>query len=202
MQNYEAKEGHLPPAYVLGLDGKPWHSWRVLILPYLEEHDLYDKYRFDEPWDGPNNRKLAEFMPRVLQCPSSDDYERSQNTNYAFVVGKGTSFPADKTTRTADILDGAANTIMVVEVGDAGIHWMEPRDLELDALQIGPSTPSSPAISSAHSRGPSVVFADGRYERLRQPLSSKTLRALATIAGGEEVVRDAIFEDKMDPACF
>src|SRR5437016_5175694 len=59
LHNYHAGNGHFPPAYILGPDGKPWHSWRVLILPFIEQQRLYNEYNFDEPWDGPNNRKLA-----------------------------------------------------------------------------------------------------------------------------------------------
>jgi hypothetical protein len=58
LHNYEAANGAFPPAYVADADGKPMHSWRVMILPYAEEPALYKKYRFDEPWDGPNNRQL------------------------------------------------------------------------------------------------------------------------------------------------
>lgn len=64
--NYESQYGSLPPAYVLGPDGRPWHSWRVLILEFFNS-DLYEEYRFSEPWDGPNNRKLAERMPSLYK---------------------------------------------------------------------------------------------------------------------------------------
>jgi prepilin-type processing-associated H-X9-DG protein len=203
IQSYEIEHGHYPPAYVLGPDGKPWHSWRVLILPHLQEDDLYAKYRFDEPWNGPNNSKLAgQIFTKTFACPDGYDHERTANTNYVLVVGEGTAFPGDKTTTRADIRDGEANTLMLVEVGDAGIHWMEPRDLPLDALQFGTSRPNQTAISSTHPHGPNVVFADGRYQQLRHPLRPETLRALGTIAGGEDVTKDVVFGDTTaDPTC-
>jgi len=67
---YEADKGRMPPAYITGQDGKPWHSWRVLILPYLKRQDLFDSYRFDEPWNGPNNSRLVDRMPEVYGCPA------------------------------------------------------------------------------------------------------------------------------------
>lgn len=69
LQHYQEMYGTLPPAYVTADDGTPLHSWRVLILPFLERNDIYDQYRFDEPWDGPKNRKLAELNPMVFRCP-------------------------------------------------------------------------------------------------------------------------------------
>src|SRR5262245_42706847 len=63
LQNYHDTYGSFPPAFVLGPDGRPWHSWRVLILPFMECDPLYREYRFNEPWDGPNNRKLLAKMP-------------------------------------------------------------------------------------------------------------------------------------------
>lgn len=191
---YHDQEGHLPPACVLGPDGKPWHSWRVLLLPYMEQDLVYKQYRFDEPWNGPNNRKLADqIYLEMFQCPSGSDRGRTQNTNYVVVVGDATAFPGDKTTKFSDFKDGVANTILLVEVENSGIHWMEPRDLEFSTLSLGDRSPAVPAVSSPHPRGPGVVFADSiAAYRIRQPLRIETLRALLTIAGGEAVTRDSL----------
>jgi hypothetical protein len=64
--NYVEEHGHYPPAFLADENGKPMHSWRVLILPYIEERELYKQYKSDEPWDGPSNRKLASRMPRMF----------------------------------------------------------------------------------------------------------------------------------------
>ena len=69
---YHADKGHFPPAYVLGQDGRPAHSWRVLLLPYLGYEDLYSRYNFSEPWNGPNNRLLADEMP--VEYRTIDDW--------------------------------------------------------------------------------------------------------------------------------
>src|SRR5579863_7317837 len=65
LHQYHDAYGCFPPAYVMGNDGKPWHSWRVLLLPFLDQKPLYDRYRFDEPWNGTHNRDLHLLRPRV-----------------------------------------------------------------------------------------------------------------------------------------
>jgi hypothetical protein len=73
LHSYHEKHGHFPPAYVADKDGRPMHSWRVLILPYLDHDDVYKKYRMDEPWDGPNNRKLWDIRMGEYECPEQPD---------------------------------------------------------------------------------------------------------------------------------
>jgi Protein of unknown function (DUF1559) len=195
LTNYESQHGHLPPAYIVGPDGKPWHSWRVLILPYFEEQEFYDQYRFDEPWNGPNNRKLGDRVMNIFQCPRSSDFERAPTTNYVVVVGDETAFPGDRTIRFADFRDGVENTILLVEVADSGIHWMDPRDIEFDSLSIRPSASATPTVSSPHPKGPAVVFADKIHAyRLQQPLQINTLRALLTVAGDEPITLESLIQ--------
>jgi hypothetical protein len=194
LASYAFEHGHLPPAYITGPDGKPWHSWRVLMLPYFEMQELYNQYRFDEPWNGPNNRKLADKIHSpIFQCPGGPDHERTTNTNYVVVVGEGTAFPSDTGRQLADFHDGVENTILLLEIANSDIHWMEPRDLHIDSLTIGPAIAKSPSVSSRHPRGPAVLFADkiGAF-RLRQPFRLETLRALLTVAGGEPISRQQL----------
>ncbi len=68
MRNYESAYGHLPPAVVYGENGQPLYSWRVLILPYIEEDELYRQFKLDEPWNSPHNIQLLERMPILYQC--------------------------------------------------------------------------------------------------------------------------------------
>jgi hypothetical protein len=90
LRQYHTDFGSFPPAYVNGPDGRPMHSWRVLILPQLGERALYNSYDFREAWDGPMNRKLIRRMPGVYSCPAHGD---STHVDYAAIVGKGTGFP-------------------------------------------------------------------------------------------------------------
>ncbi|KKL58567.1 hypothetical protein LCGC14_2224090, partial [marine sediment metagenome] len=73
LHNYHYEHGHFPPAYLTDDEGTPIHSWRVLILPYMEEDELYDAYSFDEPWNGPNNIRLANRMPAGFHCFSEPE---------------------------------------------------------------------------------------------------------------------------------
>lgn len=136
--SYHQQHGSFPPAYLVDADGRPQHSWRVLILPFLNEQQLYDEYEFDEPWDGPNNRRLLDKMPYVYACPS-DDHGRNggaMRTSYVAVVGPATMWPGRSPVAVNEIKDGAAGTALVIEYSDLSIPWLQPADLEFDqALQ-------------------------------------------------------------------
>ncbi len=188
LHNYHDVYKSFPPAYVADENGKPMHSWRVLILPFLEQKALYDQYRFDESWDGPNNRQLAGDL-KILMCPS-DQRGLAGQTSYVAVVGPGTAWPGAKSVALSDIKDGTGNTILIVEVHNSGIHWMEPRDL--DASQMPLAINAKPAakgasrgISSGHPGVAHVARADGSVRILSDDTPPATIRAMLTIAGGE-----------------
>ena len=73
LHNYHETYGTLPPAYIVDANGKPMHSWRMLIMPFLEQSGIFNQYDFSEPWNGPNNIKLLDSMPSNLACPSRLD---------------------------------------------------------------------------------------------------------------------------------
>lgn len=181
--NYEANHGHYPPAYILGPDGKPWHSWRILILPYIEGQAIYDQYDFNEPWDGPNNRKLAGLMPQIYRF-SSHEEANTQITNYLAVVGQETLWPGEGTTHSDEVTDGLGQTIQIVENSGLGVHWMEPRDLDFATMSFELGHPDG--ISSWY-KDPAIVTANGSVLRLKPGLQPETLRALLTIRGGERL---------------
>jgi type II secretory pathway pseudopilin PulG len=189
LQTYADVNRTFPPAYIADANGKPMHSWRVLILPYIEQQALYDRYDFDEPWDGPNNRQLAGLIPPPYRCPlDSAGGPTSTNTNYAAITGPGTMFDGDTPTHFGSIKDGTLNTIMVAET-TAGINWMEPRDLDINQMSF--QVNASPSeISSHHPGGALVVFADGHTNFLQQSMPAQILRALITKAGGEQIQGD------------
>jgi hypothetical protein len=195
--NYESNNGHFPPAYQLGPDGRPWHSWRILILPFIEENELFKTYRFDEPWDGPNNRALAERMPRILAF--HDTARSTTTTNYLAVVGAGTMWPGGVGRKSAEIKDGASNTILIVENNGLSVHWMEPRDLMFETMDYRIDQPEG--VSSWY-ESPAVVTADGAVRRLSKEMAPEALRAALTVAGGEDIVEDAhgwtVIEDGRD----
>lgn len=173
----------MPPPYVLGPDGKPWHSWRVLILPYIEQNELFQAYKFDEPWDGPNNRRLAERMPRTYSFHGSPK-PGSTTANYLAVVGDETAWPGTRKVKFEDITDGTGNTILLVENDGAGIHWMEPRDLSFGEMSFVPNAPNG--IGSPY-RSSAAVMLDGSVRSFGAKLQPDALRALLTARGGEKL---------------
>jgi hypothetical protein len=140
LQSYHDVYHRFPPAYVSDKDGKPMHSWRVLILPFLRKNKAYDQYRFDEPWDGPNNRKLLDQLSgEPFHCPSDHPTNAASSTwtSYVAVIGPRTAWPGPRSRRMSEITDGTSNTVMVVAYHGGQIAWMEPRDPEIDeALRV------------------------------------------------------------------
>jgi hypothetical protein len=193
LQNYHEVHGSFPPAYIADENGKPLHSWRVLILPYLDDGKEHAQYRFDEPWNSPHNLKIEQSAATHFRCPSRTSQHLAPTTDYVLIVGKDTAFPGAGTTKLEDIQDGAENTILVAEINNSDIHWMEPRDLDAETMSFLVNDPAKPSISAPHPLGPAVVFADRiRSYRLSPSTSSNTLKALTTIAGHEPVSKDKL----------
>lgn len=186
LHHYHDAYGSFPPAYVADANGKPMHSWRVLLLPYIEESALYQRYNFNEPWNGPNNRLLAAEMPRTYGCPSAGGLLGGDETNYVVVVGPGTVWPGATSVSLSQITDGTDDTLLFVEVAGSGISWLEPRDLELATMPLTINPRGKLGISSFHPGRANGATASGR--RLGLEIEAKTrgaLRSLLTIAGGD-----------------
>jgi len=186
MHNYAAAKGSFPPAYTTDEDGNPMHSWRVLILPYLEEGALYDMIDLEQPWDSPNNLALANMMPAVYRCPSSTGPKGSPETSYAMIVGPGTISDGPTATKLSDIQDGTPNTIMVVEAAGAGIHWMEPRDLDAQSISYVVNDGTGEGLQSGHSGVVNAVFCDGSARSLSDSMDPEGIRAASTINAGDD----------------
>jgi hypothetical protein len=192
--NYHDHYGSFPPAYLADADGRPQHSWRVLILPYLDGNALYRDYRFEEPWNSPHNLDVARKLDtQLFQCPSHPRTESALHTDYVVVTGAGTAFPGAQAVRLEEMTDGPANTILLVEIARSDILWTEPRDLTLDTMSFSLNDPQRPSLSSAHPFGPAVVFADGiSAYRLTRTVSPEQLRGFLTITGCEPLDRDQV----------
>ncbi len=186
LQSYHDTYRTFPPAYVADANGKPMHSWRVLILPFLEANDIYQQYDFHEPWNGPNNSKLAARGDDPFRCQSSPD--NPPMTNYVAVVGPETVWPDADGISTRKIVDRTSRTIMLVEVTGSGINWMEPKDLSFDEALAGVNPAGSkPNISAGHVHGVNVLYCDGHISFLPHDTPLETLRGLLTAAGREPV---------------
>jgi hypothetical protein len=185
MHNYHDTYSCFPAAYIEDENGKPMHSWRVALLPFLGETDLFESYNFNEPWNSPTNMALSSRMPECLRCPSSS-FDAAPMTNYVVVIGDKTMFGPNRFCRLRDIRDGTANTIMIVETSNP-VHWMEPgNDLRFETLsrQIN-SGPQS--ISSNHPQTANVATADGAAHALSNDLPPEMLESLLMINDGRVV---------------
>ena len=124
IRNHETANGKIPSNRKLSPESKHIYSWRVDILPYLDRPDLFEQYRFDEAWDGPNNKKLHNQMPKELACPC---HPSSSHTIYKIVTGPGTVF--DEATPATN---RAGPTIMLIEDSESPVCWLEPSDLTVN----------------------------------------------------------------------
>jgi hypothetical protein len=181
--NYESDHGTLPPAVVHGPDGKALLSWRVLLLPFLEQQQLYAQFHLDEPWDSPNNIKLLEKMPSLYAPPHyRSDYVPPYHTICHVFVGPGTAFePPEGHNLGTDFPDGTSNTLLIVEAGNP-VPWTKPEEIEYDSKH--------PIML----RGPfkdycRVLFADGSRRRVPYSIDESDLRALIT-RNGNDLIRN------------
>jgi len=183
MFNYESANGCFPPAATYDGDGKPLLSWRVLILPYLEQASLYNQFHLDEAWDSPNNKPLGDRMPSVFRCAS--ELIAPGLTTYQVVVDLRSMFtgkPPGVPLRA--VTDGASNTLMVVE-GAKPVPWSKPGDLSLA------SSDPMLGMGSKHPGGFNVSMADGSVRFIKSSgsssISPRVLKAIVTRNGNEAI---------------
>jgi hypothetical protein len=183
---YHDEHGSFPPAYVADKNGRPLYSWRVLILPYIDEKPLYLKYRLDEPWDSPHNFPLSNVTLDAFKCPSEDKGE-SASTDYLAVVGPHAAWTGDNSVSRKDISDPHGSVIHVVEASQSGIGWAEPRDLYVNQIPLAINPKQGLGISSRHKDCAQVGLCDGSVIALFDDLSRETLRCLLDRDDGQPV---------------
>ncbi|HEV3415676.1 MAG TPA: DUF1559 domain-containing protein [Pirellulales bacterium] len=181
MHGYHSTHKHFPLPASVSPQGTPLLSWRVAILPFIDERPLYQQFHLDEAWDSPHNRALIDKMPEIYRLPVSKNKEPGR-TNYLLPVGNGAAFTTDKPTEFKDISDGTSNTIMVVESDDdhAAI-WTKPDDWQFD-----PQQPTQ-GLGRFYSGGFYAALFDGSVRLVPGTIDPKTLKALVTRAGGEVI---------------
>jgi hypothetical protein len=178
---YEQAKGTYPAAAIVGKDGKPLLSWRVAILPYFGQAELFNEFHLDEPWDSPHNRALMPRMPKAYLCPSRSTIEPGTTTYLSF-VGKGTTFGQGKPVQLREFTDGTSNTIMMVESTKA-TPWTKPEDLPFDPAALN----QLQLVGSNHPGGFNASLVDCSVRFFKSTIDPKLFRALITPNGGEPV---------------
>jgi prepilin-type processing-associated H-X9-DG protein len=172
LKSYHQKYGSFPPAYVVDANGKPLYSWRAIIFTEMGQTDLLQRLQPNEPWNGPKNSLLAAEWWMSFHCPS--DQQSGQMTSYLAIVGPRSAWPAPQGRKLADFKN-PAKTIIVLEMPNSGVNWLEPRDLFVGQLKEGLGAIITPGSLPPHSDGFEALFADGHVETLPENIDPKIL---------------------------
>lgn len=177
--NHESATQHFPPHAVYGEDNKPLLSWRVKILPYIEEQALYEEFHLDESWDSEHNKKLIERMPPIFANPNGG---KPGKTHYLGLVGENFFFRGDSEGRPIrNITDGTSKSICIVEA-DNPVIWTKPDDYQFDE--------DNPIKGLGNMRAGNVfgaAFVDGHVLSISRQIDVESLKAMMTINGAEPV---------------
>jgi prepilin-type processing-associated H-X9-DG protein len=184
LHEYEQVYKVLPPAHTVDANGRPLHSWRTLILPYLEEERLYQTIDLSKPWSDPANAKALDTNLRVFRCPVSAG--PPNKTTYLAISGPNGGLLPKESRRLADITDAHDSTIMVIEASEENaVPWMAPVDAdETLVMNLGPTT------KLHHAGGMNAGFVDGSVRFLKTSTPAMVRRALMSISGNENVTSD------------
>lgn len=182
LRNYESVYHSLPPAYTVDADGKPLHSWRTLILPYLEQQALYKKIDLSKPWNHPANKEAYETNISAYRCPSVNC--PPGHTNYLAVVAPHGCFRATEPRKLSEITDAPDLTLMVMEVdSEHCVPWMSPQDVSDEWIVNIEAVKTLP-----HPGGAQAVCVSGAVRFLQSSTKAAALRALISIDGHDDAV--------------
>lgn len=192
---HDTYNGKLPLAAISDKNGKPLLSWRVALLPFIEQGNMYNAFKLDEPWDSPHNIKLLEKMPRTYKLPElpfvyrlfhGSDKAPPGYTHYQVFTGStgATLFGPLSQFSLNRIPDGSSNTILIVAAEQA-VPWTKPEDIPFD-----PSKPIKPLLSTYFGDFTYVLLADGSIRAVSRDISEKTLKLAITANDGEPLGDD------------
>ena len=180
LDQYHNDFGSYPPVWVADERGRPLYSWRVLLLPYLDNPIIYERFRLDEPWDSPHNIQYAKADFKIFRCPACTN--EPGTTNYVAVISEAGSWRGPTSLTKEDFTEMLDSTIWVVEQDGLKICWSEPRDLKFDDIPLRVNDPSGIGIGSRHEEGGAVSLSiNGKVQFLKNSL---TRQRLADILGG------------------
>jgi hypothetical protein len=184
MHNYHAAYNQFPPAAITSASGEPLLSWRVALLPFMEEMELYNQFKLDEPWNSEHNILLMDKMPRVFSDPSLAIPPGIANglTNYHLSIGDRLLINPTGKSRFAQVIDGTSNTIMSIAGNQESMRpWTSPDYLEISL--------DDPLAYVVRPNGFEVGFADGSVIRMTPEIDVETFKAMLTRNGRETVNR-------------
>ena len=185
MHNYLSTYNHFPAQATYDKNGKPMLSWRVMILPFIEQQNLYNQFHLNEPWDSEHNKKLLARMPKTYASPEDEKTVKEHTTHYQGFVGKDAFFEGKQGIGIAGITDGTSNTFMIVEASKA-VPWTKPEDLPYD-----PKKPL-PKLGLPGAGGFLAALCDGSVRFCSHKIAEKTLRIV--IERNDGLVIPADFE--------
>lgn len=174
------------PSDILDKNGKPILSWRVAILPYIEQENVYKGFKLDEPWDSENNAKMSQVKIKTFMSPGEGSWVHKDDakwgtTNYRGISGPGTAFEPKGKIKLTDFTDGTSNTVMVIETAQ-GVPWAKPGDYPFDPKK---DLPKIEPLGGA--KVFQALLGDGSVRTIGTATPEKTLKALFTRNGGEVI---------------
>jgi hypothetical protein len=191
---YAADYGTYPLPIVRDANGRAMHSWRVAILPYLNEHDLYKQYDFNKPWDDPENLVVAESAPRVYTGTNQGVWTGAQ-CYYHLVTGDRTIFPKSGPLSPKRINDDPAKTALVVEgmsKFSSTSAWTEPTELDFQSMTGAIGQNPGTEIGSVTEGGAAIATVDGLGHFLEESMPQDIVLAILTASGGEPLADDVL----------
>jgi len=178
LYNYHDTNGVLP-TNVVSKAGKPLLSWRVQVLPYIEQDQLYKQFKLDEPWDSEHNIKLADKIPDLF-VPVRGKADKGMTFYQTFGGEHGWMKPG--ATLPGSFPDGTSNTFVVAEAARP-VLWTKPHDLEFDGKTV-------PALGGMFDGRFHAAMGDGSVARFRKDVPADTLKILIDPADGTVLPQD------------
>lgn len=174
IHNYESKYGELPPTFTVDASGLPMHSWRSLVMEFLDT-SVYKQIDFSKPWDDPANASARGVLVPYWSCPSTP--VKPGMTQYQAVLDPNGVFQGSISTKFKDVTDGLGQTVMVSEAGlGQEVHWMEPRDMTVATWMTG---------QLVHLGVAQTAMGDGSIRSIAGPLTAGQKQSMVTRSGGD-----------------